>query len=107
MLRDVEALINATRVLVGITAIVVTLFPVLYGIFSPWYKSKLGIAVMMQSVSVALTIDYSAVRRILFPATSATALIIYFVLISFICLTSLFLTSVFFYLNFIKPLRED
>lgn len=107
MFRDVEALITATRVLVGITAVAVTLFPVLYGVFSPWYKSKLGIAVMLQSVSIALTVDYSAVRRIIFPATSSTALVIYFVLISFVCLTSLFMTSVLLYLNFLRPLRED
>lgn len=107
MLRDVEALIFATRVLVGITAFAVTLFPLLYGIFSIWYKSQLGIAVMLQSVSIALTVDYSAVRRIIFPDTSEAALVVYLVLLSFVCLTSLFLTFVLVYLNFTKPRREE
>ena len=98
-MRDVETLLHWSRVILIVTAICVTLFPVLYALFAPWYQSKLGIAVMLQSVSIALTIDYSAGRRYIFPdAAPSTILWIYIVLMSLVCLTSLFLTAVLLYL---------
>jgi hypothetical protein len=100
-MRDVETLRALSRVLLILTAICVTLFPVLYAVFSPWYRSKLGIAVMLQSVAIALTIDYSAGNRYVFPeAEMHVRLLVYIVLLSLVCLTSLFLTAVLLYINF-------
>jgi hypothetical protein len=105
-MRDVETLIAWSRVLLWITAVCVTLFPVLYASFSPWYQSKLGIAVMLQSLSIALTIDYSAANRFIFPGAPIHIRIwIYLVLLSLVALTSLLLTAVLLYLNF-TPHRE-
>lgn len=105
-MRDVETLIAWSRTLLWVTAVCVTLFPALYAMFSPWYQSKLGIAVMLQSMSIALTIDYSAANRFIFPdASIQVKLWIYLVLLSLVALTSLFLTAVLLYLNF-TPRRE-
>jgi len=101
-MRDVETLRAWARVALLITAVCVTLFPALYAAFSPWYRSHLGIAVMLQSVAIALTIDYSAGVRYIFPhAPLEDLLIVYLVLLSLVCLTSLFLTAVLLYLNFL------
>lgn len=100
-MRDVETLRTWVRELLLITSICVTLFPVLYALLAPWYRSKLGIAVMLQSVSIALTIDYAAWRRYIFSdAPPHVSLTVYLVLLSLVCLTSLFLTAVLLYLNF-------
>jgi hypothetical protein len=100
-MRDVETLRAWVQGTLIATAICVTLFPALYAVFSPWYRSKLGIAVMLQSLSIALTIDYSAARSYLFPdAPLEVRLMVYVVLLSLVCLTSLFLTAVLLYLNF-------
>lgn len=105
-MRDVETLIAWSRVLLWITAGCVTLFPVLYATFSPWYRSNLGIAVMLQSVALALTFDYSAANRFIFPdAPLHIKIWIYLVLLSLVALTSLFLTAVLLYLNF-TPKKE-
>lgn len=106
-MRDVETLLQWTRVILTVCAVSVTLFPVLYASFSPWYRSKLGIAVMLQSIAVALIVDYSAVRRYIFSgASSTTSLSIYLVLLSLVSLTSLFLTAVLLYLVFHSKDRE-
>lgn len=100
-MRDVETLLHWSRVILIMTAICVTLFPVLYASFSPWYRSRLGIAVMLQSVAIALTVDYSAGRRYIFPdAAPGTILWVYIVLMSLVCLTSLFMTAVLLFLVF-------
>lgn len=98
-MRDVETLRHWSRVILIATAICVTLFPALYASFSPWYRSRLGIAVMLQSLSIALTIDYTAGRRYIFPtANDVVVLWVYIGLMSLVCLTSLFLTAVLLYL---------
>jgi hypothetical protein len=107
-MRDVETLLHWTRVVLTVCAVSVTLFPVLYATFSPWYRSKLGIAVMLQSIAVALIVDYAAVRRYISPgASSTTSLGVYIVLMSLVSLTSLFLTAVLLYLVFHSKDREN
>jgi hypothetical protein len=107
-MRDVETLRHWSRVILIVTAVCVTLFPVLYASFSPWYRSKLGIAVMLQSLSIALTIDYSAGRRYIFPdADPVSVLWIYIVLMSLVCLTSLFLTAVLLFLMLHPKVKEN
>lgn len=106
-MRDVETLLHWSRVILIVTAVCVTLFPVLYAIFSPWYQSRLGIAVMLQSVAIALTVDYSAGRRYVFPdAAQGIVLWIYIALMSLVCLTSLFLTAVLLYVVYHPKIEE-
>ena len=38
-----------------------TLFPIIYGVSSPWYRSLLGRALMTKAVALALLIDISLV----------------------------------------------
>lgn len=100
-MRDFETLRAWIKIMLLVTAICVTLFPVLYAITSPWYRSKLGIAMMMKSLSTALLIDYAAVRSYVSPGVpTATGLIVYLVLLSLICLASLFITMTLLYLKF-------
>lgn len=107
-MRDVETLRSWIRVLLIVTAVCVTLFPVLYAIFSPWYRSKLGIAVLLQSLSIAVLIDYAAVVRYIVPDASLyVLLIVYFALLSLVCLTSLLQTSVLLILNFFNNKEHE
>jgi hypothetical protein len=108
-MRDVETLRAVMRVMLVVTAICVMLFPALYASFSPWYRSRLGIAVMLQSLSIALTIGYSAGRQYIFPdAPEHVRILVYIVLLSLVSLTSLFQTTVLLYLNFrIKKEIQD
>ena len=93
-MSDFETLRTWIRVMLVVTAICVTLFPLLYATLSPWYKSKLGIAMMLKSLSTALIIDYAAIRSVINPGPpSTTSLVVYLVLLSFICLASLFITT--------------
>lgn len=106
-MRDVETLRVWVRVLLIVTAICVTSFPTLYAIFSPWYRSRLGWAVMLQSLAVAVVIDYAAGVRYIFPDAPLWILLnVYFVLLSLVCLTSLFLTAMMLHLNF-HPKKEQ
>lgn len=107
-MRDVDTLRAWVRVILLITAICVTLFPLLYAAFSPWYHSRLGVAVMLQSVAIALTIDYAAGVRYIFPNASREVLLyVYLVLLSLVALTSLFLTVVLLYINFSKKEHQN
>lgn len=100
-MSDVETLRMWVRVMLLITAICVTLFPALYATLSPWYRSKLGIAMMLKSLSTALIIDYAAMRSWVSPGPpSSTSLTVYLVLLSLICLASLFITTTMLYLKF-------
>lgn len=53
--RDMELAVFVGRVLLVIAVLTTTFFPFLYA-FSPWYKSKLGQAVMLQAVTLALAV---------------------------------------------------
>jgi hypothetical protein len=108
MPSDVESLLRWSRVVLTITAVCVTLFPVLYGLIAPWYRSHLGRAVLLQSVSVALAIDISAYAQF-WTLTSdiQTMFVINLVFLGFICLASLYLTATLLYINMRKFNREN
>lgn len=56
MIADIYALSDALRGFAGFTAITATAFPFLYA-FSPWYKTALGRAMMLQGVAFAAVMD--------------------------------------------------
>lgn len=104
MFHDVETIRQWTLIALTIAAFPVTAFPLLYLIFSPWYKSQLGRAVLLQSLSIACAIDYSVVYRYwAFTSNRLTLLTIWFFMVCFIGLSTLYLTAVLVVLNFIRP----
>lgn len=107
-MHDFDTLRAWIRVMLIVTAICVTLFPVLYATLSPWYRSKLGIAMMMKSLSTALLIDYAAIRTAVSPGPpTATSLLVYLCLLGLICLASLFITTNLLYLKFNSKGNSD
>lgn len=56
MMYGLDPVIFIGRVLLVVAAITTTAFPILYS-FSPWYKSTLGQAMMVQAVTLALAIQ--------------------------------------------------
>jgi hypothetical protein len=98
--HDLATLISWVKVLLLVTAVCVTLFPVLYAVLSPWYKSRLGIAMMLKSLSTALLIDYAAIRSwVSSGPPTAASLIVYLGLLGLICIASLFITTNLLYLK--------
>lgn len=101
MFKDVETIRQWTLVAMTIAAFPVSAFPLLYLVLSPWYKSQLGRAVLLQSLSIAFVIDFSVVYRYwAFTSNRVILLSVYFFMIVFIGLAASYLTVVLFYLNF-------
>lgn len=101
MPNDVHTLQSIFRVVIVIAAVLVTIFPLLYGLFSPWYRSHLGRAVMLEALSVAFAIDISAYAQ--FFRTTTNARNIFWINVGFlivISLASLYLTAALLYYNF-------
>lgn len=106
MSSDLETIRQWTRVILTITAICVTVFPLLY-LFSPWYRSQLGRAMMLQSLSIAFAVDFSAVYAYwAFTENLRMLLIIRFFMFIFIAAASIYLTAMLVYYN-IRPQKED
>lgn len=94
--------------MMSITGICVTLFPLLYGLIAPWYRSHLGRAVLLQSVSVALVVDISAYAQFWTLSEDIQELfLINVVFLGFVCLTSLYLTATLLFINIRKYTREN
>lgn len=60
MSRDIEGLLIWVKVCLWICAICTTVVPLIYSL-SPWYKSPLGRAFMIQAIAFALIIDINLV----------------------------------------------
>jgi hypothetical protein len=56
MTRDIVILEHILKLFLDISAFFTTLFVVMYW-FSPWFKSHLGRAIMLQAISLALALD--------------------------------------------------
>jgi formate hydrogenlyase subunit 3/multisubunit Na+/H+ antiporter MnhD subunit len=107
MPNDVETLRQWIRVALTICAICVSAFPLLYGIFSSWYKSQLGRAMMLQAGAVASAVDWSVAYQ--FWVSDDNLLIFLWIRFSMFVLVGaayLYLTAVLFYINF-KSRRGD
>jgi hypothetical protein len=108
MPSDVESLLRWVQIMMAITAVCVTLFPVLYGVIAPWYRSHLGRAVLLQSVSVALVVDISAYAQFWTLTEDIRGLfLINVVFLGFVSLTSLYLTATLLFINIRKYTREN
>ena len=108
MPSDVESLLQWSRIMLAITACCVTLFPLLYGLIAPWYRSHLGRAVLLQSVSVALAVDISAYAQFWTLTEDIQKMfLINVVFLGFISLTSLYLTAALIFINIRKYSREN
>lgn len=102
MPHDVQTVMHVSRIFLAITAVCVTLFPVLYGVFSPWYKSHLGRAVFLESLAIAMAIDISAYAQFWEIDNLLAILIINVVFLGFISVAALYLTAAMAYYNFYK-----
>lgn len=107
MPEDVETIRQWTLVALTIAAVPITAFPLLYFIFSPWYKSQLGRAMLLKSFSVALAIDFSVVYRYwTFTDNLRALLITWFFIVIFIGVGATYQLSVLIWANFVKPWKE-
>lgn len=108
MPHDVQTVMQVSRIFLAIAAVCVTTFPVLYGVLSPWYKSHLGRAVLVQSVAVALAIDISAYGQFWAITNDLhKILVINVVFLAFIAVASLYLTAMLVYYNFKQKEKLD
>lgn len=106
MFSDLETIRQWIRVVLTISAICVTVFPLLYLVFSPWYRSHLGRAVMLQSMSIAFAIDFSAVYQYwAFTSDRLFLLTLWLFILVFIGLGSTYLTAALIYYN-LKTRKE-
>lgn len=97
---NIDTVLQWTQTFLAIAAICTTAFPLLY-LFSPWYRSQLGRAVMIQSVSVALALDVSAVYQFwTFTTNLRTIMIINVGVLALISVASLYQTTMLVYYNF-------
>lgn len=100
MSSDIETIRQWTRVILTITAICVSVFPLLY-LFSPWYKSQLGRAMMLQSLSIAFAVDFSAVYQYwAFTENLKVLVTIRLFMFVFVGAASIYLTTMLIHLNF-------
>lgn len=99
-MSDIDTVVQWSRAFSAIAAICTTSFPVLY-LISPWYRSPLGRALMLQSVSIALALDISAVYQFwAFTTNMHTLLLINIGILAFISVGSLLLTTMLVQYNF-------
>lgn len=56
MPEDIENLMHVLHFFLWVAAVCATIFPIAYAIV-PWFRSALGRALMLQSVSLALALD--------------------------------------------------
>jgi hypothetical protein len=107
MPKDMETVIEYIKIMLVVTGICVSLFPILY-LFSPWYRSHLGRAVMIQSMSVAFAIDISVVRAYWLQDMTVTALfLLNLVILAFIAGASMYLVVMLLYYNFQNRETQD
>lgn len=103
---DIQTVLEITRIFGLITGICVTTFPVLYFFSAPWFKTHLGRALMLQSASIAFTIDLSIVAQyITITEDIHKILIINVVVLTWVSVGSLYLTAMLFHYNFRKELE--
>lgn len=107
MNQDVETMRQWSLVALTIAAFPVTAFPLLYLVLSPWYRSQLGRAVMLQSLSIACAIDFSVVyQHWAFTSNIRLLLTIWLFMIIFIGAAALYLTVVLIVINIVRPQKE-
>lgn len=88
---DVETLKTWLAVCLVIASVCTTLFPILYS-FSPWYKSWLGRALMLQAVAFSITLDLTLVFYLVQGEPDIVRLYAYCISFSFIAGATAFLT---------------
>lgn len=98
--NDIQTVLEISRIFLIIAAVCTTIFPILY-LFSPWYKSHLGRAVMIQSVSIAAALDISVVfNYVEAPSDLRAILFINVVVLSLIASAAVYLSIMLIHYNF-------
>lgn len=107
MFSDVETIRQWTRIVLTLAAIPVTVFPLLYLVFTPWYKSQLGRAMMLQSLAIAFAIDFSVTYQYwAFTSNLHALLVVRLCMFLFIGAGSIYLTTMLVYYIF-NPQEES
>lgn len=105
---DVQTVIHISQIFLVIAGFCVTTFPLLYGLYSPWYRSPLGRAVLLQSVAVALAIDLSIIGQFWTITTDPTFILVINVsVLSFVALASVYLTIQLIIYNWFHRENEE
>ena len=104
MTQDPNTSLHLFIIFNAIAAFFANAFPLLWGFLSPWYKSHLGRAMMLQGVSLALALDTTLAFAIL----NETILVrrsLYIVVFFFLALSTGFITWKVIKHNYILPMR--
>lgn len=103
----IDTVLQWVKITSIVTAILATAFPLIY-LFSPWYRSQLGRAVMLQSVSIAFAIDLSVVyQHWRFTTDLRTLMYINIGMLVFISAGTLYLIVMLLIYNFSKVKEEQ
>jgi hypothetical protein len=89
---DIDTIRTYLRVCMIIAAVCTTAFPLLYA-FSPWYRSVLGRALMIQAIGFALILDITAFYTLVDGENVKVKLWVYTFGFTYIALAAAFLTS--------------
>lgn len=87
------------HILMVIAAICATAFPMLYA-FSPWYRSVLGRALMIQGVALAWILDITAIYALIENEDLETKLWVYVVSFIFLACATAFMTMRLWQINY-------
>lgn len=98
MTEEVQTLLRWIQTCLAFAAFSTTLFPFLY-LFSPWYKTKLGRVLMLQSVAFALAIDLTLVFSFWTPTNIYVVLWLNVIVFSLIAISTGLLTWAMWRIN--------
>lgn len=99
MTPEDQALLTWALISLGVACVCLTVFPLLY-LFSPWFKSSLGWAVMLRGVAFALATDLTLLAYLWRPNDVTILLWGNLLVFAFLAGTSVFWTYVMIRLNY-------
>ena len=104
MTQDPSTSLHLFIIFNAIAAFFANAFPLLWGFLSPWHKSHLGRAMMLQGVSLALALDTTLAFAILNESTVIRRSV-YVVVFIFLALSTGTITWKVLKHNYILPMR--
>lgn len=89
-----------------IAAICTTAFPLLYT-FSPWYRSRLGRALMLQAIAFSLAMDITALGLLWQPGNIRVVFGIVVFVYTLIAIATAYLTYMLWLMNYKKQIPTE
>ena len=105
MTRDAETLSDILNVVLLITAICATSFPVMY-LFCPWWTTSLGRILMLHGFALALALDTTLILRYWRPSDILIGFWIEIAIFSLIAVANALMTTWLWRLNFSKGAKH-